>query len=242
MNSLTTTDDQKSMVYPGFFLRQLPESIRVVLARDPPTSITDRSKAADDILAVQSLASGIAAVSAGKMGRRSHPSSGKTGTCFFYHAKLGEKAHKCGDTSSAATCDMAHLTELGKCLRRPLAFKEVCNHHQDGRNTMSVWIVKQADITSLILAQTSQSFLPPPLTDNIVQQLNPLLQQMTPESQPGARGTLLSILAPAPSLNPFTLQIYANLFWVQTFSFPITSWSISSDVASFIFSLKLSFR
>ena len=78
-------------------------------------------------------------------------------------------------------------------------------------------IVRQADITSLILVQTSRSFLPPPLTDNIVQQLNPLLQQMTPESQPGARGTLLSILAPAPSLNPFTSQMYANLFWAANF-------------------------
>ena len=66
MNSLTTTDDQKSVVYRTIFLRQLPESVRVVLARDPPTSITDRAKAADDILAAQSLASGIAAVSAGK--------------------------------------------------------------------------------------------------------------------------------------------------------------------------------
>ena len=94
MNSLTTTDDQKSVVYPGFFLRQLPESIRVVLARDPPTSITDLSKAADDILAAQSPAFGIAAVSAGKMGRRAHPSSGKTGTCCFYHTKFGEKARK----------------------------------------------------------------------------------------------------------------------------------------------------
>ena len=103
-------------------------------------------------------------------------------------------------------------------------------------------IVRQADITSLILAQTSRSFLPPPLTDKIVQQLNPLLQQMTPESQPGARGTLLSILAPSPSLNPFTLQMYANLFWAQTFSFPITSRSTSVDVASSIFSLILSFQ
>ena len=34
---------------------------------------------------------------------------------------------------------MAHLTELGKCLLRPLAVKAVAKHHQDGRNTMSVW-------------------------------------------------------------------------------------------------------
>ena len=108
MNYLTTTDDQKSMVYSALFLRQLPESVRVVLARDSPTSITDLAKAADDILAAQSPVSGIAAVSAGKMGKRAHPSSGKTGTRCFYHAKFGEKACKCGDTSSAATCDMAH--------------------------------------------------------------------------------------------------------------------------------------
>ncbi len=53
------------MVYCALFLQQLPESVRVVLARDPPTSITDLSKAADDILAAQSPASGTAAVSAG---------------------------------------------------------------------------------------------------------------------------------------------------------------------------------
>ena len=70
MNSLTTTDDQKSMVYRVLFLGQLPESVRVVFARDPPTSITDLAKAADDILAAQSPASRIAAVSAGKMGRK----------------------------------------------------------------------------------------------------------------------------------------------------------------------------
>ena len=64
---------------------------------------------------------------------------------------------------------------------------------------------------------------------------------MTLESQPGASGTLLTILASPPSLNPFALQMYANLFWAQTFSFPITSWSTSADVASSIFSLILSF-
>ena len=87
----------------------------------------------------QSPASGIAAVSAGKMARRAHPSSGKTGTHCSYHAKFGEKACKCGDTSSAATCDMAHLIRLGKRLRQPLAIKAVGNHHQDGRNTVSAW-------------------------------------------------------------------------------------------------------
>ena len=90
MNSLTTTDDQKSMVYRALFLRQLPESVRFVLARDPPTSITDLSKAADDILAAQSPASGIAAVLASKMGRRAHPSSGKTGTQFLPCQVWGE--------------------------------------------------------------------------------------------------------------------------------------------------------
>ena len=39
---------------------------------------------------------------------------------------------------------------------------------------MSVWDVKQADITSLILVQMSWSFLPPPLTDNIVPTTQPL--------------------------------------------------------------------
>ena len=78
----------------------------------------------------------------------------------------------------------------------------------------------------------SWSFLSPPLTDNIVQQLHPLQQQMTPESQTGDRGTLLSILAPAPSFNPFTSQMYAKLFWIQTFSFPITSQPTSVEVAS----------
>ena len=109
MNSLTITDDPEVHGLPRPFLRQLPESVRVVLARDPPTSITDLVKAADDILTTQSPASGIAAVSAGKMSRRAHPPSGKTGTCCFYHVKFGEKACKCGNTSSAATCDMAHL-------------------------------------------------------------------------------------------------------------------------------------
>ena len=66
MNSLTTTDDLKSMVYRALYLWQLPQSVRVVLVRDPPTSITDLAKAADDILAVQFPASGIAAVSTGK--------------------------------------------------------------------------------------------------------------------------------------------------------------------------------
>ena len=59
MNSLTTTDDQKSKVYRALFLWHLPESVCVVLARDPPTSITDLAKAADDILATQSPASGV---------------------------------------------------------------------------------------------------------------------------------------------------------------------------------------
>ena len=156
------------MVYHALFLRQLPESVRVVPARDPPTSITDLAKAADDIFAAQSPASGIAAVSAGKMGRRAHPSSGKTGTRCFYHAELGEKACKCGDTSSAATCDMAHLTELKKCLRRTLAVKAVAIIIKTEETRCLSGIARQTDITSLILAQTSWSFLPPPLTDNIV--------------------------------------------------------------------------
>ena len=111
MNSLTTTDDQKSMVYRSLFLRQLPASFRVMLSRNPPASITDLAKAADDILAAQSPASGIAAVSAEKMCRRAHPSSGKRVTRCFYHAKFGEIGRKCGDTSSAATCDTAHLLQ-----------------------------------------------------------------------------------------------------------------------------------
>ena len=111
MNSLTTTDDQKSMVYRSLFLQQLPESVRVVLVRVPPTSITDLTKAANDTLVAQPPVSGIAAVSAGKMGRRAHPSSGKTGTRYFYHAKFGGKARKCSDTFSAATCDIAHLIQ-----------------------------------------------------------------------------------------------------------------------------------
>ena len=41
--------------------------VRVVLVRDPLTSITGLAKAADDIFAAQSPASDIAAVSAGKM-------------------------------------------------------------------------------------------------------------------------------------------------------------------------------
>ena len=159
MNSLTTTDDQKSMVYRVLFLRQLPGSVRVVLARDPPTSITDLAKAADDILAAQSPASGIAAVSAGKRGRRAHPSTGKTGTRCFYHAMFGEKARKCGDTSSAATCDMTHLTELGKRFRRPLSVKAVGNHHQDGRNTMSVWD-RKTGIHYLIHTGADESVFP----------------------------------------------------------------------------------
>ena len=135
-----------------------------MLARDPPTSITDLAKAADDILAAQTPASGIAAVSAGKMDRRAHPSSGKTGTRCFYHAKFGEKARKCGDTSSAATCDMAHLTELGKCLRRPLAIKAVSNHQQDGRNMMSVWDCK-TDRHYLIDTGADKSVFPASPTD-----------------------------------------------------------------------------
>ena len=70
------------MVYRALFLRQLPESVCVVLARD--------AKAADDILVAQSPVSGIAAVSAGKMGRRAHPSSGKTGTLFLPCQVWGE--------------------------------------------------------------------------------------------------------------------------------------------------------
>ena len=134
MNSLTTTDDQKSMVYHALFL------------------------------AAQSPASDIVAVSTEKMGRRAHPSSGKTGTRCFYHAKFGEKASKCGDTSSAATCDMAHLTELGKRLHRPLAVKAAGNHHQDRRNTMSLWDRKTGR-HYLIDTSTDESVFPASPTD-----------------------------------------------------------------------------
>ena len=123
MNSLTTTDDQKSMVYCALFLQQLPETVRIVLSRNPPTSITDLAKAADDILAAQSPASGIAAVSTGKMGRRAHPSSGKTDTRCFYHAKFGGKERKCGDTSCCAlTNDLSlrHTTGLATLFLSPV--------------------------------------------------------------------------------------------------------------------------
>ena len=39
MNSLTTADDQMFTVFCSLFLWQLPESVRVMLIRDPPTSI-----------------------------------------------------------------------------------------------------------------------------------------------------------------------------------------------------------
>ena len=131
MKSLTTTDDQKSMVYRALscssfqspFMLCLPKILLPASLILPKLQMISLQPRPQPLASLQSWQK--------KMGRRVHPSSGKTGTRCFYHAKFGKKARKCGDTSSAATCDMAHLTELGKRLYLPAASR------QSGRQSSS---------------------------------------------------------------------------------------------------------
>ncbi len=105
MDSLTSPADQQTTIYRALFLQHLPESVRVVLAKDAPTSLTDLAAAADDILAAQANSTTFSAVAAVRS--QSGASAQRKARCF-YHEKFGAKARKCSATSSVP-CDMSHL-------------------------------------------------------------------------------------------------------------------------------------
>lgn len=111
MDSLTTPADRRTTIYRALFLSHLPESVRVMLSRNPPDDIVNLAKAADDILAAHTekpLYS--ATIDAVKNDRHQHQKSHSQNThnrCF-YHYKFGKNARKCGNTASTP-CDMSHL-------------------------------------------------------------------------------------------------------------------------------------
>ena len=102
--------------------------------------------------------------------------------------------------------------------------------------------IRLADTTSLPLDQVSLCSLLPPMTSNIVQQPNRLLQKTTPKCCPGGREFIAVHLGPVFSLNPFTLYMFANMLLVQTFSSLTTFHSTSIDIASSISSILWLFR
>lgn len=111
MDSLTAPADRKTTIYRALFLSHLPESIRVILSRNPPEDIEDLAKAADDILAAQTekpvYSATIDAVKNNRHQRQNTHSQHTHNRCFF-HYKFGKNARKCGNSTSTP-CDMSHL-------------------------------------------------------------------------------------------------------------------------------------
>jgi hypothetical protein len=53
MDSLTSVDDRKTTLYKALFLSHLPQTVRLILSRDPPADINALAVAADEILTTQ---------------------------------------------------------------------------------------------------------------------------------------------------------------------------------------------
>ena len=62
MESFVKADERKSTVFRALFLRNLPSSVRVALARNPPADLKDLAKAADAILAAEQAPPMVASV------------------------------------------------------------------------------------------------------------------------------------------------------------------------------------
>jgi len=112
MDSLTTPADRGTTIYRALFLSHLPESIRVILSRNPPTDIVELAKAADEILAAQTekplYSATIDAVKNNHHHHHQKPHAQRPQNRCFYHYKFGKNARKCGNSASTP-CDMAHL-------------------------------------------------------------------------------------------------------------------------------------
>ena len=167
MDSLTTPADRKTTIYKALFLSHLPESIRVILARDSPTDINQLAKTADDILAAQSTPSPnsiSAAIASTDMTSQSVESAtqGKWQhkTRCYYHVRFGEQARKCGN-SSTTPCDMAHLIRTSKKDKKKGQTIEPVNSNytQDGKRTLSVWD-RKTGITYLVDSGAEVSCIP----------------------------------------------------------------------------------
>lgn len=128
MDSLTTPDDQKTTIYRALFLSHLPQSVRVILSRNPPVDIVDLAREADEILAAESHST-CDAVNVGVDAVRK--TSNKSSRCF-YHSKFGLKARKCGDPA----CDMNHLIKQSQQKQVDSVNND---RFQDGRKTLVVW-------------------------------------------------------------------------------------------------------
>ena len=105
MESFVKADERKSTVFRDIFLRNLPSSVRVALARNPPADLKDLAKAADAILAAEQAPPVVTSVEAV---RTSKPARSGTATRCWYHIKYQADARRCSATTSGAPCDMAH--------------------------------------------------------------------------------------------------------------------------------------
>ena len=119
MDSLTSVEDRKTTLYKALFLSHMPESVRVILAKDPPKDLVDLASAADEILAAHTSSAVNQTTSANQMVQNSQyvastdrvqrASSPRQSRCY-YHVRFGDKARKC-QHSTSAPCDMAHLVQ-----------------------------------------------------------------------------------------------------------------------------------
>lgn len=158
MDSLTSPTDQKTMIYRALFLSHLPQHVRVILARDPPTDIVDLATAADNILAARSSTTDynettdtvnrVHQMKRDKRDKQPNSPVAIAPRCFF-HVKFGKKARKCGGTSSSP-CDMAHLTQQSQnpsrntqhgieCSENEPTITSINNDYvQNGKKTLTV--------------------------------------------------------------------------------------------------------
>ena len=165
MDSLTSPADQKTTIYRALFLQHLPETVRVVLARNPPKDINELAQAADDILAAQTTAPhdqlSAIDVSAVKPVKKSSsdPTMQATLRCF-YHRKFGEKARKCAASSSPGQCDMSHLIkQTDQNAQNTSSVKSVYKGYTQDGKTLSVWD-KKTGRTYLIDSGAAVSCIP----------------------------------------------------------------------------------
>ena len=176
MDSLTAPSDRKTTIYRALFLSHLPQSVRVILARDPPGDIVDLAKAADEILANQITTTELCTTSTdvdivGQHQRHKKDSStSRTVSRCYFHTKFGTKARKCNN----ASCDMAHLIVPGRATDEKHNVERV-EFHSHEKRTLTVWDRKTGQ-TFLVDSGAEVSCIPASAQDRkVLSPTTPLL-------------------------------------------------------------------
>ena len=170
MDALTSAEDRKTTIFRALFLSHLPQSVRLILARDPPADIVDLATAADDILATQATTTQLNSTAQLTAEQVSGSAAEKTSKHFskhcYYHRKFGNKAIKCSHTDDAP-CDMKHLLKSVKSLTPA---QEIDQASIDGKNTLTIsdrktgstYLVDSgADVSCIPASAADRRTLPP---------------------------------------------------------------------------------